>query len=363
MEQLRTFVDQYKSRWQDHQDRWDYVTGCMLKGLIDLYRAAGNPADRQWVLDYLARCVTEDGAISGFPTDNYNIDMINCGKALFFALDETGDERYRKAADFLHERLRTHPRCASGNYWHKDIYPEQIWLDGLYMAQPFRAEYDRRFLSGLEAADIARQFKNVRAYLYDSDKHLYRHACDTAKAQPWADKKTGQSANCWLRGMGWYLMALVDCVDAMAEQLYEHRRTLMDLFLEAVRGILPYADPETGLFYQVIDRADVSGNYLETSGSAMVAYAVMKGVRLGLLDPERYLAPGLKAFRSLVGRKLVLGPDGQWHLNDICITAGLGPGEKRDGSVAYYLGEQVGSDDAKGVGPLMMAWSEYIRQK
>ena len=361
MEQLRTFADQYKARYSDYKDYWNYEDGCVLKGLIDLYRAAGEPADRQWVLDYLARRVSDDGTIPSFRTDSYNIDAINCGKALFFALDETGDERYRKAADFLHERLNTHPRCAVGNFWHKEIYPEQIWLDGLYMAQPFRAEYDKRWLSGLEAADIAKQFRNVKKYLYNEDKHLYYHACDLAKVQPWANPETGCSANFWLRSMGWYLMALVDCVEAMPEQLYEHRRQLMDLFLEAVRGILPYADLETGLFFQVIDRADVDGNYLETSGSAMVAYSLMKGVRLGLLDPERYLAPGLKAFRSLVEQKLAQGGDGQWHLNDICLVAGLGPGNKRDGSVAYYLSEKVGPDDAKGVGPFMMAWSEYLR--
>ena len=361
MDNIRTFVDQFKARYQDYKDYWNYEDGCVLKGLMDLYRAAGDPADRQYVLDYLAARVNEDGSIPTFRTDSYNIDAINCGKALFFALDETGDERYRRAADFLHERLATHPRCAVGNFWHKQIYPEQIWLDGLYMAQPFRAEYDRRFLSGLEAADIAAQFRNVRKYLYNADKGLYYHACDLAKVQPWANKETGCSANFWLRSMGWYLMALVDCVDLMAEQLYEHRRVLMDLFLEAVRGILPYADPETGLFYQVIDRADVKENYLETSGSAMIAYALMKGVRLGLLDPERYLAPGLKAFRGLVDGKLAVGEDGQWHLNDICLVAGLGPGEKRDGSVAYYLSEKVGPDDAKGVGPFMMAWGEYLR--
>ena len=361
MDNIRAFVEQFKTRYRENTDCWNYEDGCVLKGLIDLYKASGNPGDRQWVLDYLARRVTPDGTIPSFRTDSYNLDAINCGKALFFALDETGDERYRKAADFLHERLASHPRTAAGNYWHKDIYSEQVWLDGLYMAQPFRAEYDRRFLSGLEAADIAQQFRNVRAYLYDEDKHLYYHACDMAKAQPWADKETGCSASFWLRAIGWYLMALVDCVDVMSEQLYEHRRALMDLFLEAIRGVLSYADPETGLYYQVVDRADVPGNYLETSGSAMIAYALLKGVQLGLLDPERYLEPGIKTFQNLVSHQLALGEDHEWHLNDICLVAGLGPGNKRDGSVAYYLSEKKEPDDPKGVGPFMMAWAEYLR--
>ena len=358
---IRAFIEQYKARYRGNPDCWNYEDGCVLMGLIDLYRAQGDPADRQWVLDYLAGRVEADGAIPTLRADSFNLDAINCGKALFFALDETGDQRYRKAADLLHERLREHPRCATGNYWHKDIYPEQVWLDGLYMAQPFRAEYDRRWQRGLEAADIARQFRAARALMYDQDKRLYYHACDTARVQPWADPETGRSPSFWLRAEGWYLMALVDCVDAMAEQLYEHRRALMDLFLEAVRGILPYADPETGLFYQLIDRPELPGNYLETSGSAMVAYAVLKGVRLGLLDPERYLAPGLKAFRGIVEHKLAAGADGQWHLNDICLVAGLGPGDERNGSAAYYLGEKTGPDDPKGAGPLMMAYAEYVK--
>ena len=197
--------------------------------------------------------------------------------------------------------------------------------------------------------------------MYDGEKRLYRHACDTARVQPWADPETGRSPSFWLRAEGWYLMALVDCVDAMAEQLYEHRRALMDLFLEAVRGILPYADPATGLFYQLIDRPELPGNYLETSGSAMVAYAILKGVRLGLLDPERYLAPGLKAFRGIAEQKLTASADGQWRLNDICLMAGLGPGDERNGSAAYYLGEKTGPDDPKGAGPLMMAYAEYVK--
>lgn len=361
MEAIKAFIAQYMSRHQAHEERWTYEDGCILKGQIDLWHATGDEEARRWALDEMAHKVKPDGAIPGCPADSYNLDTVNCGKALFFALDETGDERYRRAADYLHERLKTHPRCASGNFWHKDIYPEQIWLDGLYMAQPFRAEYDRRWLAGMEAADIANQFRRVRDYLYVPEKGLYVHACDLAKAQPWADPETGRSPSFWLRAAGWHLMALVDCIDLMAEQLYEHRRALMDLFLEAVRGLLPWADPETGLFYQVIDQPGLPGNYLETSGSAMIAYALLKGVRLGLLDPERYLAPGLRALRSLEERKLTRDPDGAWHLNDICLVAGLGPGTKRDGSAAYYLSEKTGPDNPKGVGPVMMAVSEAER--
>lgn len=361
LEQVREFAAQYLDRYQDYKTYWNYEDGCVLKGCADLYAAGGEAIYRDFVLRYLERRVTEDGKIPSYPEDKYNIDSTNCGKALFFAYDQTGEERYRKAADYLTERLRNHPRCQCGNFWHKEIYPEQIWLDGLYMAQPFRVEYDMRFGGKKDAADVAGQFQNVRKYLWDDEKHLYYHACDLAKQQPWANKETGKSPNFWLRSMGWYLMALIDCVDKMDERLYEHYRALIDLFREAIRGIVPYADSQTGLYYQVIDRADVAGNYLETSGSAMVIYALFKGVRLGVLDGEKYLPIAQKAFASLVREKMHRDENGQWHLGGICAVAGLGPGEKRDGSVAYYLSEPVVDDDAKGVGPFLMAWSEKMR--
>jgi len=361
LEQVREFVAQYLERYQDYKTYWNYEDGCVLKGCADLFAATGEAAYRDFVLRYLEKRVTAEGTIPSYPEDKYNIDSTNCGKALFFAYDQTGEERYRKAADYLTERLVHHPRCQCGNFWHKEIYPEQIWLDGLYMAQPFRVEYDMRFGGRKDAADVAGQFQNVRKYLWDDEKHLYYHACDLAKQQPWANKETGKSPNFWLRSMGWYLMALIDCVDKMDERLYEHYRALIDLFREAIRGIVPYADPETGLYYQVIDRADVAGNYLETSGSAMVIYALFKGVRLGVLDGEKYLPIARRAFDSLVREKLHRDEEGRWHLGGICAVAGLGPGEKRDGSVAYYLSEPVVDDDAKGVGPFLMAWSEQMR--
>lgn len=360
-ETVRAFIRQYLAGYRDYKAYWNYEDGCVLKGCADLYRATGDPLYRDFVLRYLARRVAEDGTIPSYPEDKYNIDSTNCGKALFFALDETGDPRYRKAADYIARRLATHPRCSCGNFWHKEIYPEQVWLDGLYMAQPFRAEYDRRFGGGRDAGDIAAQFQNVRKYLYNEKKKLYYHACDLAKKQPWADPETGKSPNFWLRSMGWYLMALVDCIELMNEQLYEHYRALIDLFREAVPGILAYADPETGLYYQVIDRADAPGNYLETSGSAMVIYSILKGVRLGVLDREKYLAGAKTALENLTGEKLACDAEGSYHLTGICAVAGLGPGEKRDGSVAYYLSEPVVADDAKGVGPYFMALAEYRR--
>lgn len=230
MDRIRTFIDQYKAQYSGG-DGWTFEDSCMLKGLADLYRAAGDPSDRRWVLDFLARRVQADGAVTGL--DARDPAAVSCGKAFFFALDETGDQRWRKAADDLHAHLSALPDEP------EDLYP----------VEPFRTEYDSRWLSGLEAAGIAKRFAR-------------------AGQQPGGTE-------------GWCLLALADCIEAMPEQLYEHRRVLMDLFLAGARKLL------------------APGNGTDTASRAMKAYALLKGVRLGLLDPERYLAPGLAAFREL----------------------------------------------------------------
>ena len=199
---VNEFVRQHLGRYQAYKACWNYEDGCVLLGCCDLFGVTGDPLYRQFVLKYLDRVISPEGAIINYPADKFDIESVNCGKALFFAYDQTGEERYRKAMDFLAERLKNHPRCACGNFRHREICPEQIWLDGLYMAQPFRVAYDMRFGGRQAAADVARQFLNVRRYLYDEDKKLYYHACDMAKKQPWADKETGKSPNFQLRSMG-----------------------------------------------------------------------------------------------------------------------------------------------------------------
>ena len=357
---IKAYTKAFLAAYKPYKAYWNYEDGCVLKGCIDAYRATGDQDYRDFVLRYLETYVMPDGSIPNYESHKYNIDSINCGKALYFGLDETGDERYRKAIEFHMGRLKTHPRCQCGNFWHKENYPNQIWLDGLYMAQPFYMEYEARFDGMAHVQDIINQFRNVRRYLYDEEKGLNYHAWDEAKIQPWCNKKTGRSPNFWLRSTGWYLMALIDCIGLCPEMLYEHYRALVDLFRESLRGVLPY-QAEDGLFCQVIDHPDAEGNYTETSGSAMIAYALLKGVRLGVLNPEKYLPIGKRVFEALADTKLKANAEGKAELTDICWVAGLGPGEKRDGSVAYYLSEPRVSDDSKGVGPFMMAWAEYLQ--
>ncbi|MDF2486481.1 MAG: glycosyl hydrolase family 88, partial [Herbinix sp.] len=191
------------------------------------------------------------------------------------------------------------------------------------------------------------------------EKGLYYHAYDEARIQIWADKNTGLSPNFWLRSMGWYLMSLVDTIEVISIEIYEHYMTLVNLYKEAIQGILRYQDKECKLFYQVIDKADIEGNYPETSGSAMIAYSILKACRLGILQKERYQVIGEGILEQLVEQKLV-ETDGKLHLEGICSVAGLGPKDERDGSVAYYLSEKVVCDDPKGVGAFLMAYAAWL---
>ena len=356
------YIEHFLSSYQNYQTYWNYEDGCVLMGCKQLYEATQDKAYLDFVLQYLKQVIEPDGNINNYELGKYNIDSINSGKVLFTAYEITKEEKYRSAIEFIMNQLREHPRTQSSNFYHKGIYPRQIWLDGVYMALPFYMEYETKYGGKEHYHDIMNQVENVRKFLYDNEKTLYYHAYDEARIQPWADKVTGCSPNFWLRSMGWYLMALVDIMDAMSEEIYEQYRRYGDLLKEAVTGILRYQDQKTKLFYQVIDRADVAENYTETSGSAMIAYAILKGCRMHVLSIEKYAAIGEEVLQALIVQKLLMTNE-EAHLTDICLVAGLGPGEARDGSVDYYLSEPRVSDDSKGVGPFMMAYAQSLLLK
>lgn len=354
------FIDEYLKKYNRYKDYWNYEDGCVLLGAKYLYEKTGDEKYFEFIEDYLKHFVMDDGTIAHYEMEKFNIDSINSGKILFFMYEKTGEQKYRDAIEFVMNRLRLHPRCSTGNFFHKEIYPNQIWLDGLYMAQPFYMEYETKFENKEKYNDIIEQFQNVQKYLYCEEKGLCFHACDITKEAFWADDITGCSKNFWLRSMGWYLMALVDVMDKMSFQIYEQYRELQDIYKKMLKGILQYQDPETGLFYQVIDRSDVEGNYLETSGSAMIGYSILKACKMGILLKEKYQPIGEKIVESLLNVQLK-EVNGALALTGICSVAGLGPetNKRRDGSVEYYLSEPIVSDDSKGVGPFMMAYAMY----
>jgi unsaturated rhamnogalacturonyl hydrolase len=271
----------------------------------------------------------------------------------------TENEKYRKAAEMLHRTLLDQPRTAEGNFWHKKIYPDQVWLDGTYMALPFLAMYENTFGKG-EIRDIMDQLRNVRSSMRDPKTGLYYHGYDASRKAFWADPDTGLSKNFWLRAMGWYALALTDLTEMIPKGM-EEREELADTLRDLMESISRYADPETGMYWQVMDQPGREGNYPETSGSAMIACAMLKGARLGLLE-ERFRERGKKTFEGITRNHLVVR-DGMIELDNICLVAGLGPdsNRRRDGSYEYYISEPVVSNDAKGAAPFVLCYTEIRR--
>ena len=346
---------------QGLKSTWNYIDGCMIKAILEMYAITKEDKYLKFADDFIDCKVNADGTIEGYDVNELNIDNVNAGKTLFELFDLTGKEKYRKAIDLVYSQIEQMPRTAEGNFWHKNIYPNQVWLDGLYMCQPFYMEYETRFHDKKNYDDIFQQFFNVEKNMRDPKTGLYYHAYDSSRAMFWCDKVTGLSQNFWLRALGWFSMALLDTLDkADASAAGESYEKLKQIFVEIMDAMLKYQD-ESGMWYQLPALGGQEPNYLETSGSAIMAYSLLKGVRLGFL-PESYRAYGLKAFQGICDRYLK-EKDGHLSLGGICLVAGLGPEDnrRRDGSFEYYMSEPIVEDDAKGVGPLLLAYTEMRR--
>ena len=358
---FETYFRNYLREFADHpKPVWNYEAGVTLLGAKGMYEVTGDPYYYDMIVRHMDHYILPDGTIRYLDVNERNLDRINSGKVLFYLYEKTEEPRYKKALDTLMEMLSKHPRTSTGNFWHKEIYPYQIWLDGLYMALPFYLEYENRFNEKEHYNDIFFQMKSVRKLMYDDVTKLYYHAYDEKKVMIWCDKETGLSHNFWLRSIGWHLMALIDLYEISSEEVFEQHKQYADWFKEALRGVLPYQDPQSKLFYQLIALPDEPGNYLETSGTAMIAYSILKGVRLGVLHEEKYRPVGEEILSELLRQKLVTD-NGETHLRDICLVAGLGPRDERDGSIAYYLSEPIVSDEVKGVGATALAYGELLK--
>lgn len=343
------------------ENRWNYIDGCMISAVLSLYEMTREKRYLDFADSFIGWFVNEDGSIKRYDLEEYNLDNINAGKALFPLYDLTGSVKYRRAMDTVYKQVKASPRTREGNFWHKKIYPNQVWLDGLYMAQPFYVEYERRYCDKAGCIDSFRQFQNVRRRMRDEKTGLYYHGYDESRAMYWASPETGCSPNFWLRALGWFTAALVDTAEKMDEQLYYEYRSLQEQLFELVKALLPYQH-QSGMFYQVIDKPEEKGNYLETSGTALISYAIMKAARLGFI-PKSYAAYGEKAFWGTVERYLSCGESGEISLGGICLVAGLGGKQRRDGSLGYYFSEPVVKNEAKGVAPLLMAYTELLRMQ
>lgn len=346
---------------QGKKPAWNYIDGCMMVSLLELYKTTKEEKYLEFVKGFVDYYVHEDGTILGYNKEKYSTDDVSETRVLFDLYAYTKEEKYSKAIEMVYEQVKTHPRTKEGNFWHKKIYPNQVWLDGLYMMQPFYTRYETERNKMQNYADIVRQYKNVYSLMRDEKTGLYYHGFDSSKEMFWADKKTGLSKNFWLRSLGWFTVSLIDVYEYMNEQMYDEYHTIKMMFKETVDSLLKFQDQESKMFYQVPNFPNREGNYLETSGSSMIAHAILKGVRLKAL-PERYQKIGLEIFNGICNKYLTVKND-DLNLGGICLVAGLGPETnlRRDGTFEYYMSEPVVENDAKGVGPFIMAYTEVKR--
>ena len=335
------------------EKKWNYEQGLMLWALYRMSEHAAVPRYFDFVEKNLDRYVAPDGGIASYRLADYNLDLIAPGRALLVTYRKTGQERYRRAADTLRRQLREQPRTDDGGYWHKKIYPHQMWLDGLFMAEPFYAMNASLTNEPADFDDIARQFLLIGRHTRDARTGLYYHGWDERKAQPWADRTTGCSPSFWGRALGWYVMGLVDVLEYFPEK-HPKRKELIALLNDVAAGLLKYRDRGTGLWYLVLDQGKRPGNYFESSSACMFTYAFAKGASRGYL-PGKYFRAAERSFRAILRHHVTVDGNGCVDLHDTIKGAGLGGTPYRDGTFAYYAGERRRTNDMKGIGPFLLA--------
>lgn len=337
-------------------ERWAYVPGMLLMAVARAGEQSGNLDYLEFMRKHMDLFVDEDGLIKGYVLEEYNLDQINQGKNLFYLMGLQEDLRYEKAAHLLAAQLRGQPRTLEGGFWHKKIYPYQMWLDGLYMSSPFLAQYAKSFKAVELFHEIAHQLLYVEMKTRDAKTGLLFHGWDEAKEQEWSNPLTGQSNNFWGRAMGWYAMAMVDSLEHFPID-HPKRGTLIGIFRRMCIALRHVQDSESGLWYQVLDQGKRKGNYLEASASCMFVYALAKGVRLHYLEQD-FAAAAVAGYQGIV-KHMVSEDETGVHLHHICFGAGLSA--DRNGTYEYYIGEKVGSDHPMGVAPWLLASLELER--
>jgi unsaturated rhamnogalacturonyl hydrolase len=338
---------------------WTYENGVILKGIEQLWERTGNGDYLRYMQKMMDFFVAEDGSVRDYDLDEYNSDHVTPGRICLTLYSVLGKDKYKKAADLMRSQLKTHPRTKEGGFWHKQIYPNQMWLDGLYMVEPFYAEYSMLFKED-NWDDIANQFVWMETHARDAKTGLLYHGWDASKEQQWANKETGTSPHFWDRSMGWYAMALVDVLDYFPKN-HPKRGELIAILQRTMEAVVKVQDTE-GVWWQVMDRIGDKGNYREASGSCMFVYALAKGVRLGYLD-KKYVANAERGYAGILKHFITENPDGSVNLEKTVRVSGLGGKPYRDGSYEYYLSEKIRQNDLKGVGPFIMASVEMETAK
>lgn len=354
--------------------KWSYVMGIEMEGMLDTYEhyKEGNNAILDYLKEYPAKMINEKGNITGYKYEDFNLDNVRTAKFILRMHNLFPSKGTEKALKTLFKQLQNQPRTKEGVYWHKAIYANQVWLDGIFMGLPFYCNYAVQTMKPKKAEkylnDAVDQMVKTDYRTYDEKTQLWKHAWDETHQQFWANKEDGKSQHCWARALGWYVMAMTECLDAMPEN-YARRQEVIDLLNKAMKSVVKYQDKKTGVWYDVLD-VKSDKNYLESTASSMFAYVLLKGYRKGYLS-EEYLKAGVKAYNGILKQFIKVNADKTISLTRCCAVSGLGPGPgpyvkkpnyKRDGSFEYYMSEPIRDNDAKGVGPFIWASLEMEQQ-
>ena len=355
--------------------KWSYVMGIEMEGMLDTYEhyKEGNNAILDYLKEYPAKMIDEKGNITGYKYEDFNLDNVRTAKFILRMHNLFPTKGTEKALKTLFKQLQNQPRTKEGVYWHKAIYANQVWLDCIFMGLPFYCNYAVQTMKPKKAEkylnDAVDQMVKTDYRTYDEKTQLWKHAWDETHQQFWANKEDGKSQHCWARALGWYVMAMTECLDAMPEN-YARRQEVIDLLNKAMKSVVKYQDKKTGVWYDVLD-VKSDKNYLESTASSMFAYVLLKGYRKGYLS-EEYLKAGVKAYNGILKQFIKVNTDKTISLTRCCAVSGLGPGPgpyvkkpnyKRDGSFEYYMSEPIRDNDAKGVGPFIWASLEMEQQE
>ena len=381
----------YNLDFSPKKPRWSYVMGIEMEGMLDTYlyykdkstfnaknafKGTESTADNESIIEYLkeypAKMIDEKGNITGYKYEDFNLDNVRTAKFILRMQNLFPSKGNELALKTLFKQLQNQPRTKEGVYWHKAIYANQVWLDGIFMGLPFYCNYAVQNLKPKKAKkildDAVDQMIKTDYRTYDEKTQLWKHAWDETHEQFWADKENGKSQHTWARALGWYVMAMTECLEAMPED-YARRGEVISLLNKAMESVVKYQDKKTGVWYDVMDVKDPR-NYLESTASSMFAYVLLKGYRKGYLG-EKFRDAGVKAYKGIIDQFIQVNPDKTISLTKCCSVSGLGPGPgpyvkkpnfKRDGSFEYYISEPIRDNDAKGVGPFLWASLEMEMQ-
>ncbi len=334
--------------------KWNYEMGVFLSAMFIQSQKNNNETYVSYIRHWADRFINAEGKIdaSYYDEKEYKLDDIIPGRPALFLYEKTKEAKYKSVADQLMDQLEHQPKTNDGGYWHKEIYPNQMWLDGIYMADVFSVQYATLFNQTKWYEEAIHQIKLIAQHTTDPETGLMYHGWDESKNKVWAHPEKGTSPSFWGRAIGWYMMALVDCLDYVPEN-NPGRKELISIFQKLSKSLLKYQDPNSNLWYQVIDKGSEGGNWIETSCSAMFTYAYAKGFRKGYLD-KTYLVASHKAFDSIVNSYIYFDDAGRLYL-DQTVKVGTLNFKTSKADYLYYVTSERRINDYKGLGALLFA--------